>query len=287
MLVQRLISFFSTVPCLVQASAVVQLRAAAAPQSGNEQDNDNACSNYETCSSKGLAYWNELSTTLANHTAVDRSEGLELFKTYYGPEFDQSVPIWESMIQSFENRQMDPDNGLYTWEVNSRDPINASRDREMAYYNIFGPHAGVLVAENNWRASDRQKKLPWSEIIYQTWQVASAHADTLAADDPVYPPGGPISNLRSVVRHSVVNDGTRAVITAAYKANGWTVGQDGAEQWREWTEVNTPSFFYGLLGTDNVKGVLWLLKDHAVEMGRKEITTVWTRWYEGNTPDIW
>ncbi|KAI4196170.1 MAG: hypothetical protein LQ350_006718 [Teloschistes chrysophthalmus] len=286
MLVQHLFLFLLIVQSLVQGSAVIRLRAAPPQSSTDQTDDDNACPNYEICSSKGLIYYNDLTTTLANHSAIDRSDGLKLFEKYYGPEYDQSVPVWPSMTQSFQNRQMNPDN-LDVWEVNSRDPATGERDRAMAYYNTFGTHAGVLVAENNWRSSDQQKKLPWSEIVYQTWQVAAAHADALAAEDAKHPPGGPISNLRSVVRHNIVNEGTKAVVTAAYSANGWKIGEDEAEQWREWTEVDTPSFFYGLLGTDNVKGVLWLLKDHAVELGRKEITTIWTRWHEVHAPDIW
>lgn len=40
------------------------------------------------------------------------------------------------------------------------------------------------------------------------------------------------------------------------------------------------------MGTDNVKGVVFLLNDHSVEMGRKIITEVWTRW-DTDFPDIW
>ena len=30
-----------------------------------------------------------------------------------------------------------------------------------------------------------------------------------------------------------------------------------------------------------------LLNFHPVEVGRKEVLTVWTRWMEGANPDIW
>ncbi|KAI4246200.1 MAG: hypothetical protein LQ352_006442, partial [Teloschistes flavicans] len=285
MLAHQFLSFLLILPSLIQASAVLPPRAAPSQPAAAQDDDDNACPNYSTCGSKGLQYLNDLTTTLANPSAIDRTDGLPLFQTYYAPEYDLTIPVWPSLWQSFENRAINPE-GSDVWEVNSLNPSNQLRDKATAYYNTFATHAGVLIAENNWRASDTQKKLPWSEIVYQTWRLAAAHADTLNADDDVHPPGAPIAGLRSVVRHSVVNAGTKAVVSAAYAANEWAAGGDGEDEWREWTEASTPAFFYGLLGTDNVKGVLWLLKDHAVEMGRKEVTKVWTRWHEMPGLDI-
>lgn len=44
-------------------------------------------------------------------------------------------------------------------------------------------------------------------------------------------------------------------------------------------------YFYGFLGTDSVKGTVWLLHDRSNEMGKKVITEIWTRF--GNHFDIW
>ena len=81
------------------------------------------------------------------------------------------------------------------------------------------------------------------------------------------------------------------MLTAAYEAKGWQPGYDGAEQWRKFTEEQDGGggkdyFFYGLLGTENVRGTVWLLRDHANEIGRKDVSAIWVRWYMGN-PDIW
>lgn len=172
------------------------------------------------------------------------------------------------------------------WVTASMDPETKAVDEDPAYFNIFDTKNGIIIAEGNWREDDNQKKLQWSEIMYQTWKLAMANENTMAASGQMKSPGAPISNLQSVVQHDVVNDGTRAVIKAAYEANGFVAGQDDAEQWREWTEAATPSFFYGLLGTDNVKGTVWLLNDHAAEIGKKDVSTIWTRWTPG-VPDMW
>ncbi|KAL8726787.1 MAG: hypothetical protein Q9166_006469 [cf. Caloplaca sp. 2 TL-2023] len=146
--------------------------------------------------------------------------------------------------QPFLNRNMDY-YYMDAWEVNSSDPVTEQRVRSMAYYNTFNTNTGVIVAKGNYRSADKEQKLQWSEIMYQTWQLATANAYTLAAEDRKHPPGGPISNIRSEVQHVVTNQGTKAVLRAAYEANNWRPGQDDAEEWREWTEASTRSFFWG------------------------------------------
>ncbi|KAL8677705.1 MAG: hypothetical protein Q9186_005889 [Xanthomendoza sp. 1 TL-2023] len=187
------------------------------------------------------------------------------------------------LVRSFLNRQIVP-SFLDYWEISGLDPISLQRDRMPAYYDMFDTSGGVIVAHGNQRLWDSQKALPWSEIMYQTWPLAAQKANKLAAGKN-HPPGGPISNLRSVVQHVIHNKGTQTVMKAAYEANGFDPGYDGPEEWRKWTEEDNKPFFFAFLGTDNVKGTIWLLNDHANEIGRKEISVIWTRWHLGN-PDI-
>lgn len=73
---------------------------------------------------------------------------------------------------------------------------------------------------------------------------------------------------------------------AAYLANGWIPGSDGPEEWRRFLEIARIFSCFGLMGTENVKGLLSLLRDHAVEIGRKEPTSIiWTR-LSSSKPDI-
>ena len=145
------------------------------------------------------------------------------------------------------------------------------------YLNIFDTKNGILIADANFREDDSQRKLNWSELMYQTWALANITEDG----------GGPISNLRSIVRSEVVNKGTKAVFELAYGNNRLEKGEDGPEDWREWNEASHGSFFLNMLATDNVKGVVWLLTDHAAEMGRKEITSIYSRWTRGNSLNLW
>ncbi|KAL8844652.1 MAG: hypothetical protein Q9176_001165 [Flavoplaca citrina] len=239
---------------------------------------------YSTCSIKGYEYWNHLQETLRQPQICDRDDS-KLFKEHYFAEYDMSFLPYPEFEQAYEDRKIELAK-MDTWEVSGLNPDTDLRDDGPAYYNDFDTYGGIIVATGNWKSADTQQVLQWSEIIYITWQLAKEHADILATQDKDHRPGGPISNLRSVIQHTITNKVTRSVIKAAYEANGWTPGNDGPNQWRNWTEQNTKYFFFGLMGTDNVKGTVWLLNDHADEIGRKEIATIWTRWSHGS-PDIW
>lgn len=155
--------------------------------------------------------------------------------------------------------------------------VLTTRPDDPPYLNIFDTKNGILIADANFREDDSQRKLNWSELMYQTWALANITGDG----------GGPISNLRSILRSEVVNKGTKAAFKLAYQNNRLQPGDDGPEDWREWNESSHGSFFLDLLATDNVKGVVWLLTDHAAEMGRKEITSIYSRWTRGDSLNLW
>ncbi|KAL8689299.1 MAG: hypothetical protein Q9218_005000 [Villophora microphyllina] len=278
MLLKHMLPWVVVAPRLILGLAVIKPRADGVIG----QEESVPCTDYESCSVKGLNYWNELHTTLANATSVDR-DGSELFEEHYFAEYDATFMADPELQQPLLDRQMDPSK-IDNWEISGIDPDTLQRDHSPAYYNSFDTNQGLIIADGNWRAQDSQKALPWSEIIYQTWRLAEYKANSLAGKN--HPPGGPLSNLRSVVQHIVTNKVTQIVLKAAYDANQFAAGYDGSNEWRKWTEVDNHPFFFGLLGTDNVKGTVWLLNDHAKEIGRKDISAVYSRWYMGN-PDLW
>ncbi|KAL8991018.1 MAG: hypothetical protein Q9169_007967 [Polycauliona sp. 2 TL-2023] len=286
MLPRCLPSWLIAAPLLVQALSIVKPRVDAVIS----QD-DQVCIAYNTCSEKGLAYWNKLQTTLyqaQQGQIIDRDDSA-VFAKHYRTEYYDSSSVELDLQQPLKNRDVDPMTEMDTWRVSGFDTILGRKDKDPAYYNIFDTHNGFIIADSNRRAGDSQQKLQWSELMYQTWVVASQKATQLTSALPGHQPGGPISNLRGVVQHFIVNKGTQQVLAAAYKANGWEPGYDGEDQWREFREENAGRknfFFYGILGTDNVKGIVWLLNDHANEFGRKDISAIHVRWHMGN-PDIW
>lgn len=298
MLSKQLFPWLLITPLFTRALSIANPRALTARVDGNIQADDEVCITYKDCSQKGVSYRKLLRATLSQPQIIDRNDR-DLFQDHYFAAYDASFTADPDIRQSLTNRGM-PTTNIDSWEIYGLDPKTLARDDSPAYYNLFDTNSGLIVAEGNWRAQDSQRALPWSEIIYQTWQLAAEKADTLFIASQRtqaylegaftagagHPPGGPISNLRSVVQHIVKNKGTQEVLKQAYKANGWQPGHDEPEGWRKWTEKETPQFFDALLGTDNVKGTVWLLRDHANEIGRKDIEAIWSRWYMRN-PDIW
>lgn len=250
---------------------------------GNLLENDEPCDDYPTCSSKGLDYWNNLYTTIITNTPDKTGLG-DIFRKDYSADFDGGLDAPEDLHQQLIDRGMAHEN-LDLWYTTSKNPETGQDSKEQAYMNVVDTASGIIIAMGNWRESDQQKTLQWSELMYQTWQLAQKEADNMALIDKSHPPGKPISNLRSVVQHTIINKGTQGVLRAAYKAAGYPIGQ-GDTTWQKWTEADTRFFFFGLLGTDNCKGTVWLLNDHSAEIGKKMVSTIWTRWTEGS-PDIW
>ncbi|KAI4267117.1 MAG: hypothetical protein LQ337_008503, partial [Flavoplaca oasis] len=215
-----------------------------------------------------------MNAEITNPQSVDRADTTAHFQRYYGPEFADyyQIKLENPAIElAMRSRGMDlADLGL--WEVNAFDPVQKIRSKLMAFYNAFDTAVGIIVAKANYRSNDKtapENKLQWSEIMYQTWKLASAQEKEEGK------PYGPISNLRVVVQDQVENGETLKIVEAAYVNNNWE--PDGDPEWRTWTEDSAQSFFYSILGTPNVKGTVWLLKDHAAEIGRKDISAIHTR----------
>ena len=66
------------------------------------------------------------------------------------------------------------------------------------------------------------------------------------------------------------------------------------ETWRRWSrdDGKTKLWWLALVGTDNCKGAVFLLTQHANEVGRKEVGDIWTRWrdddyHKSRSLDIW
>ncbi|KAL8637113.1 MAG: hypothetical protein Q9228_005579 [Teloschistes exilis] len=241
---------------------------------GDRQSDDDVCHSYSACGPPGLKYWNILHTTLQQPSPADRSDGAAIFSVNYDVTFPEDVFSTSSIAPDLVKHGFDL-KLLINWATTSKDPkTGLSNSRWPAYVNDFDTKNGLIIAQSNYREFDRCKSLPWSEIIYYTWQVVQSRQQ-----------GFPISNLRTIIRKEVVNPGTQTVLQALYDSRRMKT-RAGDNTWYKWTEADQMYSFYALLGTDNVKGVVWLLNDHAAAIGKKEITEIWTRWGAQN-PDLW
>ncbi|KAL8837884.1 MAG: hypothetical protein Q9170_002359 [Blastenia crenularia] len=256
---------------------LLSLTLAADTDPSDQQSDSTFCNTYTDCSQAGLKYWNTLQTTLADPLPIDRTDSFL--------EFPLAYRIRPSDFP-FGYTDLEPDlaahgfsaKALSAWEVASVSAQTGEADDPAAFDNTFDVINGLIIAQWNYNDHDTRKTLPWSEIIYQTWQ----HVQSLTATPSG---GGSIKNLQAVIRDRVSNTGTLNLLTTLFRTRGVEPNK-GDATWYSWTEAEQHYFFFALLGTDNVKGVVWLLNDHAVEIGGKEITRIWVRW-PGVFPTIW
>ncbi|KAL8995912.1 MAG: hypothetical protein Q9169_004448 [Polycauliona sp. 2 TL-2023] len=250
---------------------------------GNEYDDtpgSESCT-YKTCGERGNKYWNLLMETLQDPDATDRTDGCLIFQESYNARCVErksaELDLWDKM----KTQNIDP-TYLDTWITSDNEKRLEWED--VPYVNSFNTRDGIIVAEINFKEDDRAGLLQWSELMYHTWHRAAAHADLKAIYDPGHQEGGALSNLQTIVQKNVVNVDTMAIMRIMYENNGLRpmVSWD----WIRWTEDAQPAFWKALIGTDNVRGAVYLLRDHSQEIGRKIITEVWTKW-DADFPDIW
>ncbi|KAI4255388.1 MAG: hypothetical protein LQ352_002590 [Teloschistes flavicans] len=250
---------------------------------GNRQADDDVCPDYEVCSTRGHRYWQTLQANIALAQPVDRTDGPEKFERFYGIEFASFEDPIDQLRQDLIDHGINY-NFLDGFAVFSKDPDTGIETEETAYQNMFQTDKGVIIAVENFRHADEQKQLPWSELMAQAWPVAREWADDWKGENG-RPLGGPISNLQTVVQARVFNDQTQTVIKTIWAATNREYNEFDPT-WYKFTLAENPYWFYALLGTDNIKGTVWLLNDHAAEIGKKVITEIWIRWRVAD-PDIW
>ncbi|KAL8783700.1 MAG: hypothetical protein Q9213_004439 [Squamulea squamosa] len=272
---------------LVQATPTPTARVfePPGPLETNPAPDEITCSDYSTCSSKGLGYWTELQTTLAQPNPIDRTDGKAIFDRDYGCEFitlDYNNPDLQRIFPDLTAHGINP-----RWV--EPHAVFSKNTEETAYTNLFQTNKGVILALENYRDADEAKTLQWSELMYQAWPYAQAW-DEYRQEQGIYenhPGSGPISSFSTVIQVDVRNEESQAVLRTIWKAVGWEWNTLD-HTWRKFTveDPATSRWFYALLGTPNVKGTVYLLKDHAAEIGKKTVTEIWVRW-GWVYPDIW
>ncbi|KAL9018011.1 MAG: hypothetical protein Q9185_004680 [Variospora sp. 1 TL-2023] len=249
---------------------------------------DDVCRDHFACGAKGLQYWKWLQGNITSKDLVDKTGGKAIYDQSYITDTTyiddtQAPSIRHDLLNHHLPDLRDP---AYTyWFTSSRNPATGIETEEAAYKNIFNTADGVLIALYNFRDEDDAKTLPWSEIMYQVWQQSRAHDNERHAKSGLRP-GASLSTLQHSIQATVTNDQTLEILEEMYTRMRYPPIRQGDTKWREWTKEATPHWFFALLGTDNCKGTVFLLIQHGVEAGRKEIPEIWTRW-DKFYPDIW
>lgn len=179
------------------------------PMAGNIQEMESPCPNYSRCGRDGRKYWDRLMATLASPNPVDRADGFEIYKLYYGHSRVSRSGAGQEVEQDLLKYNLGPlDDHYQRWHVFSLPSEDLDVDQDAPYQNLFNTNTGVIIGVYNWRAEDHSpKQLQWSEIAYQTYLLALK-------------PGQSISALQVVIKTDIVNAGTYNVAKSAYKSIG-------------------------------------------------------------------
>ena len=241
----------------------VQPRQASSNPTGDEgsEPEPDTCPDYSTCLNKGAGYWNGLFNQLRQDNPVDRKNGANQFATYYASEVEENETPDDTIESYVKSLGLDFTNAFDKTHVSSRTSANGPAYGYYAYENDYNLKQGVIVADtNNRRDDDIQKKLTWSEVAFQTYQTSTNRQ------------GQALSLLSHVFRVNIINPQTNAVVEAAYDKLG--LDKTDPNAWVEWTIEEHQDSFIAFIGTDNVKGVAFLLRDHTTAFNKRIISVI-------------
>ncbi|CAL8583671.1 hypothetical protein XPA_009292 [Xanthoria parietina] len=223
------------------------------------------CYQYSACGLIGVALWNELERTLDAGAANDVNFDHErIFNKYYLAGVSRGPSTAADYLQD-DMRQHDLSElkDYWRWTVWSLTPDGTADDAPCYEFSI-NPKDGVIIAHYSDATKDSHKRLPLSEIFWQTYQT---HIGMISSGD-----SGQINPLQYVIIHKIDNEGTIKLLDEIAQENG----EDPKEEIEWYTWDDSKPFFISLLGTDPLQQVVRMTIDHNAAMVRRTIGQVWT-----------
>lgn len=221
---------------------------------------------------KGTTYYEALEARRQEKCPVDVAKDDAKFAKYWTERIPNNAP--PALLPQFGPRMINngkplPNNAFM--DVEYRSKTNGVADKT-AYDNLFVPQldgttaggGGVIIAANNDRSKDTfadSDKLRFSEILFWEYKMAAESNERKAK----------VSKLNWVFRNKIVNTDTTALILEIHKR------RDNSDKEQQWTMKDDADAFLALIGSDNVKSVVWLLNDHVNAFVRKGIPSIWTQ----------
>ncbi|KAL8865570.1 MAG: hypothetical protein Q9174_006821 [Haloplaca sp. 1 TL-2023] len=129
-------------PCL-SATTTHRVGTTKKPQGDGPTGSNPPCNSYESCERPGLLNWNILQTTLMDPNAKDRTDGLQIFNTWYAVQLGRMPYFLSPMLQrDLTNHGFDV-KLLHSWETTARYKANGAPDPFAAAYCKSNPAPAV------------------------------------------------------------------------------------------------------------------------------------------------
>jgi hypothetical protein len=202
---------------------------------------DQKCQLYNSFKAKGAQYAASLEKAIGEKdTKADRDEAKQ-FGERYETKMTSGAGVPSNVMKDIQKP------GSYT-KVDT-----GIKGKESAYQNYASPDEGTIIGGWNYANRDVEgpgRKLPNSEVLYQQYKGV----------------GGSFATLGRVIRSSIANEET---MVAMDMCAGTVIQKNAAMTYQAGSDN-----FNALLGTDNCKGVAFMLTDHARESGGKRIAAI-------------
>ena len=141
-----MLSYFILLPLLATeclAATTQRVATPKKPQGDGPTGSTPPCDSYESCERPGLLNWNILQTTLMDPNARDRTDGLQIFQTWYAVQLARMPNFVSPMLQrDLTNHGFDV-RLLHSWETTARYKANGAPDPFAAAYceSIISRHS--------------------------------------------------------------------------------------------------------------------------------------------------
>ncbi|KAL8850169.1 MAG: hypothetical protein Q9221_004855 [Calogaya cf. arnoldii] len=226
------------------------------------------CDEYSECSLHGIAAWSDLERTVETKAINDvifyDVDHEAIFKKYYIAGVSRGATTTPSYLQDdMDKNDLSNLQEYWRWTIWSLSADGTAKDEPCYEFSIH-PKDGVIISHYSDIRQDSHRRLPWSEIVWQTYQT---HIRMIFGGDT-----GAVAPLRFIIIHKIENEGTIKLFDTLAKEHH----EDPKNEIEWYTYPSGEPFFISWLGTDPVQQVVRMVIDHNAAMGRRTISQIWS-----------
>lgn len=216
---------------------------------------------YLDCRTRGRRLYDQLNVVIANPPAQDFSHQTDIFDTRPSAPYvvvEDIKPAGRTVGAMLAEENIDQGRFRH-FDVYASSQLRL--DERPPYENSYSTRDGVILCHDNDKNRDTNQppvKVEASEALFQGWRHCAV-ADSV-----------PTQTLRSIWRLTVINTITLPVAAEAIRMEYGT----SADPTVAYEFTPQSDGFWSLLGTPNGGGILHMLMDHPLTLGRRNVERI-------------